>query len=272
MSSAAIGRLIAAGKLQPLWRGVYVVAGHRVSIKSRLMAVTLLRSRPCVSHRAAAFLWNLTDKVPPLEVTTQTSLRLEGVVTHKKALTKGDVTELDGTRVTSPHRTLIDLGDVVEDDVVEDALDRALEMRITSAAWLDKELERVGTRGKRGAATLRSLLEAGDETPPSWLERRFIRLLEASPVSGYAREHAVGPYRVDFAWADVFLGVEVHGARWHKKRLRWASDLERHNYLTAHGWTILHFTWHQIKTAPEVVISEVVSTHRRLRGWMSFSR
>ena len=272
MSSAAIGRLIGMRKLRPLWRGVYVVAGHRVTIKSRLMAATLLRSRPSVSHRAAAFLWDLTDKVPPIEVTTRTSLELEGVISHKKPLAKGDVTDLEGIRVTSPHRTLIDLGDVVGDDVVEDALDRALEMRITSAAWLEKELDRTGTRGKRGAATLRSLLAAGDDTPPSWLERRFIRLLEAAPVPGYSREHPVGPYRMDFAWCEVLLAIEVHGSRWHKKRLRWASDLERHNYLTARGWTILHFTWDQIKKEPQVVISEVVTTYRRLRGWMSFSR
>lgn len=175
LSSAAIGRLISAGSLRPLWRGVYVVGGHAPTLMTRLMGATLLSSRPCVSHRAAAFLWDMLDGTPPIELSCRTSLDVAGITAHKATLANEDVTHLNRIQVTSPHRTLIDLGDVVEGDVVEDALDRALSMRITSAEWLERELGRVGTRGRKGAATLHSLLRAGDEKPPTWLERRFIR-------------------------------------------------------------------------------------------------
>lgn len=272
LSSAAVGRLVSSGRLRPLWRGVYVVGGHPTTMLSQLMGATLLGSRPCVSHRSAAFLWRLYDETPPIEVSSKCSLNISGITSHRKTVEKGDLTQVSGIAATSPHRTLIDLGDVVAADVVEDALDRALERRITSAAWLERELERIGTRGKKGAATLRSLLSAGDEKPPTWLERRFLRLLKRADLPGFVREHPSDRYRIDFAWPEVLLGVEVHGAKWHKKRLRWAKDLERHNCLTAMGWTLLHFTWEQIGSNPGEVISEIVMTYRRLRGWQSFSR
>lgn len=257
-----------------LWRGIYAVRGREVATNTRLMGATLLTARPTISHRAAAYLWRLMDgPPPPVEVTSPGSVHVTGLIAHKKILENGDVTQLYGIKVTSPHRTLIDLGDVVQDEVVEDALDRALERRITSAEWLQQELSRLGTRGKKGAAALRSILEDGlDEKPPSWLERRFIRLLRVSSLPSYSREFPVDRFRIDFAWPEVRLAVEVHGSRWHRKRRRWASDLARHNCLTAMGWTILHLTWDQIRSDPQQVVSEIVETYRRLGGWMSFSR
>ena len=273
LSPAAIGRLITTKRLRPLWRGIYVVGGLEPTVFTLLMAATLLPQKPTVSHRAAAFLWRLLDQGPPVEVSGSTTSRIRGVTMHKKHLGNGDFTYRRGIRVTSPHRTLMDLGDVADRDVVEDALDRALELGITSGEWLQQELNRTGTKGKKGAAILRAILDDGvDERPPSWLERRFIRLLDGSPVENYRREFPVDRYRIDFAWDEVLLGVEVHGSKWHRKRRRWSSDLSRHNALTALGWTILHFTWEDIRTRPDEVISEIVGTFRRLRGWQTFSR
>jgi len=227
-----------------------------------MMAATLLGDGHA-SHRAAARLWELGLSNAPLEVTTPRRPRADRIVWHRASLSAADTTFIGAIPVTGIHRTLIDLGDVVEDDVVEDALDRALERRLTSVPWLSKQLDVLGTRGRRGASVLRAILDDGHEHA-WWLERRLIRLLDRSALPAYLREFFVPPYFIDFAWADVRLGVEVHGAKWHRRRHRWAKDLARHNHLTASGWTILHFTWAEIRNDPGRVIAEIKATYERL--------
>ena len=103
----------------------------------------------------------------------------------------------------------------------------------------------------------------GEGPPPSWLERRFIRLLTDSDLKGFVREHPVNTYFIDFAWPEIRLGIEVHGARWHKRR--WQADLARHNDLTVAGWTMLHFTWDRIRDEPQVVLNESLAKYHELR-------
>ncbi len=167
--------------------------------------------------------------------------------------------------MTSIHRTLIDLGDVADRQLVEGALDDALGRKITSTDWLRREIRSRGCRGRKGAATLRELIEVADEErPPSWLERRFIKLLSKTELGHFVREMpACGKYFIDFAWPEVRLGVEVHGAAWHHGA-RWQADLERHNALTLAGWTLLHLAWTRIRDEPEVVLGEIVAKHREL--------
>ncbi|HET7483135.1 MAG TPA: DUF559 domain-containing protein [Actinomycetota bacterium] len=185
------------------------------------------------------------------------------VVAHRRVVEPSQITKINGIRVTGIHRTLIDLGDVVPDDVVEDALDRALERKLTSTDWLLKQIESLGTRGRKGAGVLHSIIESGHERS-SWLERRFLRLLDRHSLGGFIREFAVGPYFIDFAWPEVLLGVEVHGAKWHRNRKRWTRDLSRHNDLTTQGWTVLHFTWRDVRERPDAVVKEIRTTHARL--------
>lgn len=152
LSSAAVGRLVSSGRLRPLWRGVYVVGGHPTTMLLQLMGATLLGSRPCVSHRSAAFLWRLYDETPPIEVSSKCSLNISGITSHRKTVEKGDLTEVSGIAVT-----------------------------------------------------------------PTWLERRFLRLLKRADLPGFVRKHPSDRYRSE-------------------------------------------------------VISKIVMTYRRLRGWQSFSR
>ena len=263
LTTAAISRLVTSGELNRLHRGVYLICGHERSWEARVMAATLL-GHGHASHRSAAALWRLTDSTSaPIEVTTNRRQRTLEVVWHRGKLRSQDTTTRNGIPVTSIHRTLIDLGDVVEDDVVEDALDRALERRLTSVEWLTGELDDLGTKGRKGASALRRILVGGYEKA-SWLERRFIRLLQRSALPPCFREFRVGPYFLDFAWPEVHLGVEVHGAKWHRKRKRWAKDLARHNQLTTTGWTVLHCTWDELRSDPARVIAEIWTTYQRL--------
>lgn len=269
MSPNAIKYRLATGRWKRLMPNVYLISGAAITWMTKAMSAVLWGgTESALAYRAAAHVWRFDGFGPgPIEICTNRRLRSNDVLVHRVSeLVPRDKTKLQGIAVTSVHRTLIDLGDVCSPEAVEDALDGALRRRLTSAEWLSKELQRVGTHGRKGAATLKALLESG-EVRPSWLERRFIRLLAKTEMPPHTREHpALDRYWIDFAWPGALLGVEVHGEKWHRRRMKWPKDLARHNALTAAGWTILHFTWAQIRDEPNVVISEVLSTYRRLAG------
>ncbi|MGH2806992.1 MAG: hypothetical protein ACRDKT_06930 [Actinomycetota bacterium] len=42
--------------------------------------------------------------------------------------------------------------------------------------------------------------------------------------------------------------------------------------MTSAGWTVLHFTWAQIRDEPDVVIAEILETYGRLVGFDLHSR
>jgi len=224
------------------------------------------------SHRSAAVLWRFDIEVEGSipEVWAPRHVVNADVVVHRGSVPRNQRALVRGIPVTSVHRTLIDLGDVVPERIVEDALDSALRRKVTSVEWLLKEVGIVGLRGRKGASVLHALLREPGMKPPSWLERRFIHLLKMENQGGYVREHPVGPYDIDFAWLDVKLGVEIHGEKWHRRRQRWTRDLARHNWLTAQGWTMLHFDQDQMENDAVAVIDEIKQTRARLELRLAF--
>ncbi|MGI9120911.1 MAG: type IV toxin-antitoxin system AbiEi family antitoxin domain-containing protein [Acidimicrobiales bacterium] len=104
--------------------------------RSELAAACLSSPGAVASHRAAAELWGLdgTD-VQVVEVTVPHGVTLRRGLTHRSNdLADFEVVVQDGVPCTDPTRTLIDLGAVVADDVVERALESALRQRLASLA------------------------------------------------------------------------------------------------------------------------------------------
>jgi very-short-patch-repair endonuclease len=63
--------------------------------------------------------------------------------------------------------------------------------------------------------------------------------------------------RVDFAWPDRRLIVEVDGYEWHSSREAFQRDRERQNRLVQAGWTVLRFTVEDIRQRPELVVTTI---------------
>jgi very-short-patch-repair endonuclease len=257
MDAAAIARRLAAGRWVAVFRGVYAIAGVPLTFESRVMAACL-KAGPgaATSHRTAATLLGLRDFGRVIDIASARRVEIPGVIVHRTSrLERRDIRNLAGLPVTTAERTLCDLGNVADREQVEDALDAAARKGLTIPRRLLERIQGLGTRGCKGPALLRSLLEGADGKPPSWLERRFVRLLQSLRLDRYEREQPVlgGRYRIDFAWPSLKLGIEVHSSRWHFQRVRWARDLARHNEITACGWILLHFTWDQIRDRPEEV-------------------
>src|SRR5437764_828424 len=109
-----------------------------------------------------------------------------------------------GIPVTDPYRTLIDLGSVVDCPVVEEAVDRALAVRLVTLPGILTALEMVGRQGVRGVGTLRHTLERrGVQSrlyAPSVLESKMARILKSLNLPEPTVELVTGgenQYRLD---------------------------------------------------------------------------
>lgn len=65
--------------------------------------------------------------------------------------------------------------------------------------------------------------------------------------------------RVDLAYPDARVAVEVDGYRWHAGRQRWAHDLARRNRITALGWRMLHVTHEDLTARPDEIVHHLRS-------------
>jgi predicted transcriptional regulator of viral defense system len=111
LTRRAIEFRIQAGRLIPVYRGVYAVGHLPVGPLPRAFAAVLACGENAVlSHGSAATLWGFNkDWRMPYEVTVRAPRRPEGIIVHRsRALARPDTTRQLGIRVTSPARTVLD--------------------------------------------------------------------------------------------------------------------------------------------------------------------
>lgn len=248
------------GRLERVHAGVYRMAGAPRSWEQDVMAGVLAASG-VASHGTAARLWDLYD-TDVIEVTVARNNRCvaEGVVTHRsRDLSPKHVTRRQGIPVTNPMRTLVDLG-AVDTWAVGDALERAVIARVCGIVAVERVLDDVARKGRRGAGVLRRVLDdraLGQARPDGLLEARFARLLREHGLPQAVFQHRVGRHRVDFAYPELMIAVEVDGFEVHGTPTALQADLERQNRLVSAGWTVLRFTWRDVVRRPTWVAQQV---------------
>jgi very-short-patch-repair endonuclease len=75
---------------------------------------------------------------------------------------------------------------------------------------------------------------------------------------------AANRYYIDFAYPHVRLGIEAQSLKWHMGRVRWQYDLVRDRRLKSVGWTLLYFSWDDIRLDPKGVAEEVLRVRTAL--------
>lgn len=109
------------------------------------------------------------------------------------------------------------------------------------------------------------------ETEGSALEKHLDISLRASGLPPFVREHRFHPtrrWRLDFAWPDVKLGVEIEGGIYNRGRHGRGSgiegDIEKGNALTLAGWRLLRFHRAQVQSGIAVeTIRQALSEETR---------
>jgi very-short-patch-repair endonuclease len=247
---------------------VYLVVGTPWSWGQQMMAAVLAAGPGAVaSHRAAARLWGLVDDAPiELTVPRGRTPELWGPVVVHQTTSPAYPLHRNRIAVTSPMRALLDLAAVASVATVLDAMDRAAVANLCQVAAIEWELLAVARPGRRGVRVLREALDVQallDEPPEGMLEPRFARLAKRHGLPKAVFQHRVGRYRIDFAYLDVMLAIEVDGYGARSTRRRFQSDTDRQNALTNLGWTVLRFTWNDIVKRPDHVAKVIRPQLRR---------
>ncbi len=179
-------------------------------------------------------------------------------------LPPSDVMRVGPIPTTTPTRTLLDVGSVLSHKGLEEALDSALRQRLTSVDRLRTGVERLGGRGSRGPGALGKLLEARGGVVPtdSALETRLGRLLRRHRLPSPQRQVEVRDAqgfigRLDFAFPELRIAIEVQSRRWHSSWAAQRSDMERLNRLQALGWIIIQVTYEDLERRPESVARRI---------------
>lgn len=275
VSPRTVSRWVANGRLERVAYGVYRIAGSPAPADSHLRIALLgARAFAAASHRAAASLHRLDGVRRQSDVVCHTPnrTRLAGLIVHESTdLRDGDITEVRGIPCTTVVRTLLDLGAVVRPEVVEQALDDALRRRLCTLDQVALRHQEIARRGRSGVGVLRPFLEErlGSElSPATGFEQRMIRLIRAAGLPEPVRQHRVqlpggGHAFLDLAWPDISLAVECDDLASHfaAHRLRW--DEQRQNELVLLGWTVLRFTFHDVRDLPERTMQAIREGHRR---------
>lgn len=264
-SQSKISRMLGKGLLHRYAKSVYRVAGAKVTRKQAMMASCLsCRSDIFVSHVSAAELHTLkTRRDSAIHLTTADvrPSQLRNLKIHQTGeLPKRDVTTVENIPVTSVARTIVDLAECMSARALAIVVDDALQRKLVDLRQLTECHERVGRwAGRKRFRPIKEVLAERVDSAKveSVLERRILRTIRASDLPNPKLQYQFMSYRLDMAYPQFRIGIEVDGYAFHSDRDKFDSDRARDNALRAAGWTIVHFT----ANTPE---SEVLNVLKRL--------
>ncbi len=252
------------GVLRCPYRGIYLVGGAPWTWLQDV-AVTTSAMGGVASHRCAARVHRLDGfDDAPVEITlprSGTRRTVDGAVLHwTRNLPARMVVDVAGIRATSMARTLADLGSVVDDDKLEQALDDALRKGF-NLRWINETLEhsmRPGTTGCAALARVLSRPERSGPLPGSVFERLAEKVCVLAGLPTPRRQHRVVAEGrlvavIDLAWPEFRLGLEADSEMWHWGPRRGRVARLRHNRVTAEGWEMIYASWQDVSDPTELV-------------------
>jgi very-short-patch-repair endonuclease len=256
LSSRGLERMVRAGELVPLARGLYCSAAVPVGLEQLAMGACLLTGG-VASHLTAAVLHGLEGIRPGrlVEVTVPHGRRLWlpfGCVHQARHLDAVDVVRVQGIPCTGPARTLVDSADQLTIAQLTEAVDGAVVAGLTTPGGLRAARERAGLP-RVGGAALEIVLATWTPGPDpgSVAEMRLLREMRKRGFPEPERQVVVrderGRFvaRVDFAYRLWRILIEYDGRRRHLNPHR-----PRENRLAALGYTVLVATAEDLRPGP----------------------
>lgn len=152
--------------------------------------------------------------------------------------------------------------------MVDQAVDAALARRLVTMEGLWWALVRVARKGRSGVGVLRACLEWRFGVPDSVLEGLFLRLVRdhdlPQPVVQYEVTVNGRARRIDAAYPDRMLAIELDGAATHASPEALQRDLARQNELSALGFAFLRFTFSDLTQRKVETARQVRELYARL--------
>jgi very-short-patch-repair endonuclease len=258
----AIVRALDAGRLRPVFRGVYAVGHVALRREGWWMAALLACGEgAALSHRTAATVWGLmTGPTLPIDVTTSAAKgrKHARITIHRTLLAPLDALLRDNLRLTTPSRTIVDLAAALEGRALRDVVERAQDLRRFDPDDIHAILAHAPRRpGTRRLHDLIALLAPDEDNARSHLERLFLALARKAGLPKPVPNHEIAGRRRDFAWPSHRLVVETDGYRYHSSREAKRRDNRRDRQLTALGWRPVRFTYEEVAFEPSAVAGEL---------------
>lgn len=181
---------------------------------------------------------------------------------------------LDGFRITTVPRTIVDCAATVSLVRLRSLTEQAINEKLTTVAAINGILVEIARRGKPGMRKMGAALATFGPAAPigdSELERVLLRAVLAagnpSPVPQFAHPgRHPGRGRVDFAYPDEKVILEADGRPWHQRIADLLRDRSRDNEAARAGWLTLRFLWEHLQSDPEDVgatVRDVLVDRRR---------
>ncbi|MBM7365946.1 DUF559 domain-containing protein [Gordonia hydrophobica] len=240
-------------------RAVYLSAEHNLTEAAQVRIAVAAHGG--VADRTTAAWWHgvLDDLPSPLTVSvprsTRTRLQLAfDAEAKRRTFPAEDLTVVRDLPVTDLPLTILQVAAEREDGIA--IMDRALQERRVHLIDLRRSLER--NAGSFGMRRARMLLEAAEDRSESAAERAFVKLLREHRIDGWTQQVPFCGYRLDFAWKQEQIGVEIHGWKFHKYHDRWDRDQQKANQLALMGWLPLSFSWARLVTEPDACMRELI--------------
>jgi hypothetical protein len=251
-----------------LQRAVYVDGGVEVTPLHRAAAAVLTvatdLNEAVASHHTAARVHGLGPVFgeEPEHVTVRRTgrrPRKPPLVIHNHTLGPDDVTEIGGVPMTSPLRTVIDLLIGGNSVTAVWACEKAMRDRLVDSDELLQQLEWYGSVGKRRALARLSMADVRSESPLETGARLLLATRDLpTPVPQYlVRVDGFARYRLDLAYPDRRLALELDGRQWHSSPEAVRADRIRERRLVALGWRILRFSWDDVFERPDHVVAAI---------------
>ncbi len=246
-----VARRVQNGLLKRRAKGVVQLPGVSSSWEQDLLAVVLAADPAAASHRAASRLWGFRTVDEEIEVSIRfpRSFSSQATIHRSRDLEPTDITEVDGIPVTTPERTICDLGLVFPEHEVLRILRHAVATGLVLPRDLWMMRQRTSKQGRNGTGVLERVLDALPqhvEFTESGLEVHFLEICERydlpRPVPQLPVRIRGRVFRLDFAWVSHRVFVEIDGAAFHSSERQIADDGNRQNLLVNAGWTPLRFT------------------------------
>lgn len=264
--TAAIELRIRRGEWLRRGRGVLVAADHIEQPEDRLLLAVLQCGPTAVaSHLSAAEVlrWELLDPPERPQVIVPRNngnSAAGGVAVRRQDLGSSDVTTVGVLPLTTPTRTAVDVASTEDGLAATVAIDSALRLQQLTLGALRAELR--GRRHLPGHRRARRVAELSDPTsgsvPETVARLLFRRGGLTMPCTQFEIDIGGGRIaRVDFAWPERRLVVEIDGFVWHWTSEAVGRDQWRQRRLTLAGWTVLRFTADDVRQSPDDLVAEV---------------
>jgi hypothetical protein len=252
-------------------RNVYVPRDVALDAKDKAVAAWLWSGRRGVvaGLSAAALLGSRwIDGHLPAELNRPSRDKADGIVLHSDPLAPGEVTRIRGIAVTTPARTVYDLGRATDLHTAVIRIDALRHATGVHMAQINAVIARhPGARWVRRLRRAVELSDGGAESPQETRTRLLLVAHGLPPLTTQIEVRAAYGFvaRLDMGWPAYRVAVEFDGAQhWTDPRQR-SRDIDRMAELTALGWSVVRVSGEMLRDRPHVIVQRV-SAALRERG------